>query len=192
MSKLRKSMGLLLPAMRISVALTLLSACILLSADMLGLTLDEDRQALDVRKRLSESLAIQFSLMEPERDLEKIEGLIRLIALRNPEILSTGIRRSSGQLVFKSEDHLELWKSSGIEKSTPSHVLVPLLQGENLWGNVELRFAALKSDSLYGFTQKAIFELMLFVLLSGFFVYLAFMLRTLRQLDPSAVIPDRE
>ena len=129
MNNLRKSMGLLAPAMRISIALTLLTACILLSADMLGLTLDEDRYALETRKRLSESLAIQFSVMEPERDIEKIQGLIQLIAERNPEIKSTGIRRASGELVFKSENHLSLWQSINREKSTPSHVLVPLLQG---------------------------------------------------------------
>ena len=191
MNKLRKSMGLLAPAMRISIALTLLTCCILLSADMLGLTLDEDRYALETRKRLSESLAIQFSVMEPERDIDKIQGLVQLIAERNAEILSTGIRRSSGELVFMSENHLDLWQSISREKSTPSHVLVPLLQGENLWGNVELRFESLKSDTLIGLTEKAIFRLMLFTLVSGFFVYLAFMLRTLRQLDPSAVIPDR-
>ena len=191
MNKLRKSMGLLAPAMRISIALTLLTLCVLLSADMLGLTLDEDRYALETRKRLSESLAIQFSVMEPERDIEKIQGLIHLIAERNPEILSTGIRRSSGELVFKSANHLSLWQSISREKSTPSHVLVPLLQGEYLWGNVELRFEDLKSDTLLGLTEKAIFRLMLFTLVTGFFIYLAFMLRTLRQLDPSAVIPDR-
>ena len=71
MNKLRKSMGLLAPAMRISIALTLLTCCVLLSADMLGLTLDEDRYALETRKRLSESLAIQFSVMDPKRDLRK-------------------------------------------------------------------------------------------------------------------------
>ena len=36
MSKLRKSLGIIFPAMRISIALSLLTACILLTADMLG------------------------------------------------------------------------------------------------------------------------------------------------------------
>jgi len=72
MNKMRKSLGLLLPAMRISFALALMTACILLSADMLGYTLDEDAQALKNRKQIAESLAIQFSVMEPEKDLLKI------------------------------------------------------------------------------------------------------------------------
>jgi len=57
MNKLQKSLGLLFPAMRISFALALLTACILLSADMLGFTLDEDAQALQSRKQIAESLS---------------------------------------------------------------------------------------------------------------------------------------
>jgi diguanylate cyclase (GGDEF)-like protein/PAS domain S-box-containing protein len=162
MNKLRKSLGLLLPAMRIAIALALLTACILLTADMLGFTPDEDKLALESRKQISESLAIQFSVMDPKRDIRKIEGLIRIVAKRNPAILSTAIRRSDGQVVFES----------------PNHAL-------------ELRFEALNSDTFVGYTQKSIFKLLVFFILIGFFVYLAFMLRTLKQLDPSAVIPER-
>ena len=71
MTKGKKSLGLLFPAMRIGIALALLTACILLSADMLGFTLDEDAQALQNRKQIAESLAIQFSVMEPKKDIDK-------------------------------------------------------------------------------------------------------------------------
>ena len=90
------------PAMRIAIALALLTACMLLTADMFGFTPDEDKLALDTRKQIAESLAIQFSVMDPKRDIRKIEGLISIVAKRNPAILSTGIRRDSGQVVFQS------------------------------------------------------------------------------------------
>ena len=73
MNKVRKSLGLLLPAMRISISLALITACMLLSADMLGYTLDEDGQALENRKQIAESLASQFSVMAPEKDIDKID-----------------------------------------------------------------------------------------------------------------------
>ncbi len=129
--------------------------------------------------------------MDPQRDINKIEGLIRLVARRNPRILSTAIRRDTGDIVFQSPNHEQLWQAQGSQQSTASHVLVPLLKGGQPWGNVELRFDALHSDSFLGFFQSSIFRLLLFCLVIGFFVYLAFMLRTLRQLDPSAVIPER-
>jgi len=191
MSKLRKSLGIIFPAMRISLALSLLTACILLTADMLGFTPNEDRIQLDARKQISESLAIQFSVMDPRRDLKKLQNLVRVVAKRNPGILSTGIRRTSGELVFKSPNHVQLWQGFSGEKSTPSHIMVPLLSNGKLWGNVELRFEALKSDSILGFVYRPVFKLLVFFVVIGFFVYLVFMLRTLRQLDPSAVIPER-
>ena len=190
-SKLQKSLGLLFPAMRISIALALLTACILLSADMLGYTLDEDGMALENRKQISESLAIQFSVMEPHKEIEKIKGLIRLIAERSPAILSAGIRHKSGRIIFQSPRHAKLWEGYGNNESTSSHILVPLLDRDLLWGYVELRFESLNGDSLLGFFQKEIFRLIVFSVLIGFFAYLVFMLRTLRQLDPSSVIPDR-
>lgn len=191
MNKLRKSVGLFFPAMRISFALAMLTACILLGAEMVGFTPDEDKLRLETRKQVSESLAIQFATLDPTREFKKLERLVNLVAKRNPSILSTGIRKESGQLVFKSANHDQLWEGFAGNKSTSSHVLVPLLLKGKPWGNVELRFEALKSDSLFGFVEKGIFKLVVFCLLIGFFVYLVFMLRTLRQLDPSAVIPER-
>ena len=86
MNKIRKSLGLLYPAMRISLALALLTSCVLLGAEMLGFTPDENRMELETRKQVAEALAIQFSVMDPQRDLDKVEGLIRLVAQRNPRI----------------------------------------------------------------------------------------------------------
>lgn len=191
MNRFRKSLGIILPAMRISIALAMLSSCILLGADMLGFIPNEDRLQLETRKQISESLAIQFSVLEPQRHFKKLQGLVRLVAKRNPDILSTGIRQQSGRLVFHSPNHIQMWQDYDSNKSTSSHVLVPLLQDGKLWGNVELRFKSLKGDSILGFLETAIFKLVVFCLLISFFAYLAFMLRTLRQLDPSAVIPER-
>ena len=60
--------------MRISLALTLLTACIVLAADMFGYTLDEDAQALENRIQIAESLTIQFSVMIPQRDIKRGRG----------------------------------------------------------------------------------------------------------------------
>ncbi len=191
MSNMRKSLGLLFPAMRIAVSLALITACILLTADMLGFTPDEDRFELENRKQVAESLAIQLSVMDPRHDIDRIKVLIRMVTKRNLAILSAGIRPASGKIVYQSSDHARLWQGYDGADSTSSHILVPLMLRNRLWGNVELRFSELKSDSFFGFMQKMTFKLLLFIVLIGFFAYLAFMLRTLRQLDPSAVIPER-
>ena len=191
MSTFKDSLGILFPEMRISFALVLLTACILLSAEMFGFTPNEDKILLDARTKISESLAILYSVLVPDQDLVKIKKLTRYIVKRNPEILSAGIRLKAGQLIFQSDDHDELWHGYVEKISTSTHVLVPVFQKKQLWRNVELRFEELKSDTFLGYFEKPIFKLAAFVLLMGYFVYLVFMLRTLRQLDPSAVIPER-
>ncbi len=191
MSNLQKSLGIILPAMRISFALILLTACILLAAEMLGFTPQENKFLVDYRTKVSESLALQMSILRPDRDIKKIQKLIRYIVKRNPDILSAGIRLKSGKLIFQSVNHTKLWGDYDDNDSSSTHILVPLLQNGFLWGNVELRFETLKSESILDFVYQPIFKLIAFVLLIGFFVFLLFMLRTLRQLDPSAVIPER-
>lgn len=191
MSTLKKSLGTLFPAMRISFALVLLTTCILLSAEMMGFMPNETKFILDERKKISESLAIQFSVLAPDKDIKKIHKLLRYIVKRNQDILSAGIRLRFGQLVYQSDNHTELWQGYTDDNSTSTHVVVPIFHSGSLWGNVELRFAEFESDSFLGFFNQSIFKMAAFVLLMGFFVFLVFMLRTLRQLDPSSIIPDR-
>lgn len=191
MSTHKKSFGTLFPAMRMSFALVMLTSCILLSADMLGYMPSEDKFMLDARTKISESLAIQFSVLSPEQDIKKIQKLIRYVVKRNPEILSAGIRMESGQLVYQSNNHQELWDGYDKKQSTSSHIIVPLYQNDRPWGNVEFKFTKLKSESFLGFFEKPVLKLGAFYILIGFFIYLVFMLRTLRQLDPTTVIPER-
>ena len=191
MNRLKKSIVLLFPAMRISLALTLLSACVFISASLFGFTQNEDTRALQYRILVAESLTMQFSVMIPQRDTTKLKELMQQISKRNPTILSIGIRRASGQLIFQSQDHEKFWQGYDAKASNSTHVLVPLMDGDKLWGNVEVRFDKPKGLSLAGFIQKELFATIVFSSILGFIVYLAFMLRILRELDPSKVIPER-
>ncbi len=191
MSKLPKKFTTIFPAMRISIALVLLTACILLSAEILGFAPQESKIRIESRSKISEALALQMSVLVPDEDIKKIQKLIRFIVKRNPDILSAGIRKTSGQLIFQSPEHEKLWGDYKQQTSTTTHVLVPVLQRGELWGHVELRYAQIKAETILGIFDQGLFKLILFVSLSGFFVYLVFMLRTLRQLDPSSVIPER-
>ncbi|MDJ0832888.1 MAG: diguanylate cyclase [Gammaproteobacteria bacterium] len=191
MNSLRKNLNIVFPSMRISLALVLLTSCVLLGAEILGFTPQQDKMKLESRAKISESLALQMSILIPDQDIRKIQQLVRYIVKRNPEILSAGIRRGGGQLIFNSPNHETLWGDFDQDVSTTTHVLVPVLQDKKLWGNVELRFEQLEGETLLGTLQRPIFELILFFMVVGFFVFMIFMMRTLRQLDPSSVIPER-
>lgn len=191
MINLKNAVATIIPSLRISLALSMLTTCVLLSALMLGFTPDEDKFILESRKNVSESIAIQLSLMSSKDDIKKIGRLIHYVVKRNDEILSAGIRLTSGELVFQSNNHSKIWGGNNNDSSSSSHVLVPLLHSDKLWGKVELRFVSLKNDSFMGFLSKPIFKMIVFIMIIGFFVYFVFMIKILQHLDPSAIIPKR-
>lgn len=191
MNNLKKSVGIFLPAMRISFALVLLTTCLLLSAEIFGFTPDESKFLLDARKQVSEALAIQFSVLAPDHDSKVIQKVLTYVVKRNPDMLSAGIRLQNGPLIFQVGDHANQWMDYDKNKSTSTHLIVPILQNREPWGSIELKFAPLRGESGYDFFEQSIFKMGSFILIIGFFVYLVFMLRTLRMLDPSAVIPER-
>jgi diguanylate cyclase (GGDEF)-like protein/PAS domain S-box-containing protein len=191
MANLIKPAGILLPAIRISFALVLLTACLFLIAELLGFTPDESKFLLNSRKQVSEALAIQFSIFAPNQDTKSIQKTLGYVVKRTPEIESAGIRLKNGQLIFQIGDHSNAWGNYDKGKSSSTHLIVPILQSGEPWGDIELKFLPLRGESVSDFYQSSTFKMSGFILLIGFFVYLVFMLRTLKLLDPSAVIPER-
>ena len=190
MTKLTIKVTPILPAMRISFALVLLTISLLLIGDMLGFTPNERQAELRARKIISESLAIQFSMIAVNNDSQFFH-ILEAIVNRDKTILSAGIRNNDGALVFHVGNHDAQWGDYTNQKSSADHILVPIIKEGSTWLTVELKFVPLPSDSFPGNINSSIYKLLLFTLIFGFFAYLLFILRTLRQLDPSAVVPER-
>ena len=110
---------------------------------------------------------------------------------RNDNIRSAAIRTHDGKLIALAGEHLAQWKAPVDGKSTSTHVHVPVFRKNENWATVEIRFAPLWTNNLAsGFTNSFV-GLLAFISLSGFFCYFFVMKRTLRVLDPAAVIPER-
>jgi len=190
MNKLSAKTSTILPAMRISFALVSLTVSLLLIADFAGFTPDERQAELRARKLISESLAVQFSILGVNAETQFYRFLDAIIN-RDDTILTAGVRNNDGNLVFQVGNHAEQWGNYNSQKSTASNILVPIIKNGKTWRTVELKFAPLSSDIFPGIISASIYKLALFILIFGFFAYLFFILRTLRQLDPSAVVPER-
>jgi diguanylate cyclase (GGDEF)-like protein len=190
MNKISKTTANILPAMRISFSLALLTISLLLIADFLGFSPNERNAELKARKLVSESLAIQFSVLADVNN-KIFYRLLDSIVKRNDEILTAGIRNNNGDLIFQAGNHFEQWGDYKDRKSTSTNVIVPIFEAGKSWGTLEFKFAPLPSDRFPDVINLSIYKLTLFVFIFGFFAYLFFTLRTLKHLDPSAVIPDR-
>ncbi len=179
------------PAARISLGIMALTVSLLLVADFIGIAPNRDEVAFEARKDLCESLALQFSAAATNDDLASIRMTLKSLVERDNAILSAALRSSAGTLLAVSGNHLSRWQSSGDGRSSLTHVQVPILKGQKLWGTVELQFAPLWEGGVLGGLKKSFLGLVLFVAITGFAGYFFMMRRTLRELDPSAVVPAR-
>jgi diguanylate cyclase (GGDEF)-like protein/PAS domain S-box-containing protein len=180
------------PIFKITIALVLITASILLVGDMLGLMPNVYKASLEARKKFVESLAVQLSYTAEKADYDTISVTMQSIVDRNEDVLSAALRRDSDdKLIAESGNHLRHWVQPDGDSSTPIHAQVPIFQGDRRWGTVEVSFSPIAPKSLLGFMQQPFVRLMLFVAISGFVGYLLLLKRTLRQLDPTQVIPGR-
>lgn len=187
----RQKIAKLLPAMRISIGLVLLTVSILLVADLMGYIPNQSESELVARKKISEALAIQFSTLASYQDEKKIGKTLEMLIKRDDFIVSAGIRDSQGDLEFQAGNHAHHWNADNSERSTATQVHVPIFKGRKKWGTVEIVFKTVAEETGFGFLSRSTFWLIGFVTVMGFFGYLFVIRRTLRELDPSAVIPER-
>ena len=66
--------------------------------------------------------------------------MLKVIAQRDPDILSAGLRRGDGELLVEVGDHRREWKPLDDDHSTETQVQVPIHAGGSAGG--ALRFAS--------------------------------------------------
>ena len=180
------------PILRISAGLVFLTCTILATADMAGLIPAPSDGTLATRLQLSESLATQTAISAEQNDLAAIRTMLQLTIERNPDIISGGLRAPRGRMLVAAGDHRVHWSPEIEEGSTLTHVRLPLFKGGEAWATLEIRFAEPESQGLLTtLWERPLSRVTLVVGLAGFVIYGVYMRRTLRHLDPSAVIPTR-
>ena len=185
-------MGRLGPLLRISFGLVVLTCTILISLDLLGFMPAPADTALEARVRLCETLGTQTAPAAQRNDMAAIRAALEMTVRRNDEVLSAGMRAADGRLLVASGDHRMLWNPEEEEGSTSSHVRLPLFKGGKRWATIEVRFQEFASGGwLAALWERPLLRLLGLFSAMGFVTYLFYMRRTLRHLDPSAVIPTR-
>lgn len=180
------------PAIRLSLGLVLLTVSILILAQALGLTPNNDKQQLQLRQQLAETLAIQTTVAMQRNDATMLNAIFNNTVARNKEILSTALRQSThGEPLSQTEGHARFWRGAANTSSTPTHVRLPIYIDNIQRGLLEISFAPLQENSDNFLGLPNFMALTLFIALSGFIGYWFFIKRALKHLDPSAVVPAR-
>jgi PAS domain S-box-containing protein len=70
-------------------------------------------------------------------------------------------------------------------------VQVPLFEGKERWGSLQISFKPLAASGFWGFWYHPVFKLIGFIATAGYLMYQFYLRKTLQYLDPSSVIPGR-
>lgn len=179
------------PAVRLSLGLVVLTVSILILAQALGLTPGAERQQLDVRKRLAETLASQVGVAIMRGDEILLQYLLESSVERNPEIESSGVRRNDGTIVAQTARHPQFWAKAKAHESTPTHIRFPIMINGAKRAEFEISFEPLINDKHPIFGIPTFILLVIFVSLCSFLGFWFYIKRVLKHLDPSAVVPAR-
>jgi diguanylate cyclase (GGDEF)-like protein/PAS domain S-box-containing protein len=174
---------------RISAGLVALTLSIVLTLDFLGLLHQASDQRIADRDRLAEVVATQISATPSLANLNSMRGVLQAALRNDPALLSAGLRAANGRLLTSTPRHRELWQPSDPEQSTPDHLRVAIFQRGALWATLELRFEAIDEGPLMSLITSPLARLLVALGIACFVAFALYMMRTLRHLDPSSVIP---
>jgi sensor histidine kinase regulating citrate/malate metabolism len=158
---------------------------------LVDLVPNHDRQVFEYRRDLAESLAVQYSALAGRAHIETIKLSMELLAQRNQEILSLALLLKSGEVVAQVGDHAQGWVQPPGDGSSLQFLQVPIFSGDQPWGVLQVAFRQIEVPVVERFLTDPWVRFLAFVTVMGFIGYLLFMKRTLRQLDPSGIVPTR-
>ena len=180
------------PAVRISLGLSILTACLLLTADLvLGLVPDDASAAFSVRKRSSENLAVQFAPLAQRENFDLIGRIMHAVSGRNPEVLSMALRTVNGAVPAQTENHLKAWTVPPDHKSTMTSMIVPISLGGARWGDLEVAYRPFAEKHAALWMNYPSVMLSIIMCSVGFVLFYLYLRRILKHLDPNSAIPDR-
>lgn len=179
------------PTFRIAIGLAALTTTIIFLASFFGLVPNPTTERIESRRRLCESIATTFATSANQVDVARVRRFLEVVADRNPDVQSIGIRRADETHLLEWGEHFENWSLESTSESSADEIFIPVLDGEETWGNVEVRFTALNPPGLIGALTHPEILLAAFTGLCGLFVFYFYLRSVLQQLSPSKVIPSR-
>ena len=173
----------------IALGLCFVLVTVLLMALLIGLVPDQFRAVRAGRAALAEAIAANGSALIGRDELSRLRSTLRLVVDRNADLLSAAVRRADGEVVVAVGDHQRHWREVNDDLSSECFIKVPVWQGDQPWGRIELRFAPLTGGGRLALLYDPRLHLIVFVIVGAFFLFRFYLGRVLRHLDPSQAVP---
>ena len=175
----------------LALGLASLAVGVVLVATYLGLIADAEALVRQHRTSLSETVAVTASALLDEAQPETLQQTLEFLRGRNPDLHSIGVRSQEGLLLVSVNNHEMLWSDGPHLVSTDSEIVVPVWQAGQPWGTVELRFEPLRPEGWLGQLKDPSLMLSVFMFVLCVLLFLGYLSRMLRELDPSRAVPQR-
>lgn len=183
-------MRLFTPKTTITFGLVSITVSTMIAVMFMGIGPNMRQSVMAGRAKLCESIAIDTSIHLSRNDLTRIRALMENLVKRNGEVKSAGVRRTNGKLVIDVNNHVNYWQD-GNERSTETHVTVPLRVADNPWGMVEMRFRPIHGTGFVRWLTQPWVRYIGITAAIAFIVFSFYLSFVLRQLDPSEAVPKR-
>jgi diguanylate cyclase (GGDEF)-like protein/PAS domain S-box-containing protein len=180
------------PTFQLTLGLIFLSNILIVAANaVFNVMPDPTTQLLKVRKSVGEGLATQVAILLQTADRHVIERTLDALRQRAKDVRSIAVRRADQQVMAEVGDHELAWTPPPNDRSTLTHVVVPLMFGTDRWGTFEMSYFPDPRNAFSRALTEPLWITILFVSLGGLAAYWLYLRRALMKLDPSSVIPDR-
>ena len=189
--RLFRFLGRVSPRMHLALGLASLAVGVVLVAGYAGLIADGEALTRAHRASIAETIAITASGLIDETQPEALQETLEFLSRRNPDILSMGVRGDDGRLLVDVRGHAIAWPARAHPESTDSEIVVPVWRAGQSWGALELRFEPLRPYAWSQLLQDPGVRLSAFVFGACFLLFLVYLQRMLRELDPSRAVPQR-
>lgn len=160
-------------------------------ATYLGIIPDREAAIRTGRTGLAEAIAIHSTALVMKNDLKRLGNDFSLIAERNEDLLSLGLRKNDGQFVSTTPGHEDFWQEMDGDHSKESQVRIPIWNGKNKWGELELSFKPLYAPGFLGLFHSPLLSTVLFMGGGCFIIFYFYLGKVLSLLDPSKAVPAR-
>ncbi len=191
------------PRFHIAFGLSSLLTAVVLLSMFLGFVPDRMSALLEGRIALAEAVSSSNSILLKRGDLAGMRGSLEFIVNRNPELNAIELQRASdNSRVFFGfdEDTDQQARYTVAEPDTErlitsltggSIVTVPLLRGDEEWGQMHFQFAVPEQVSFMDKVRDSSLSLMAFIGLVSFPMFYFYLGKMLKELNPSTAVPAR-
>ncbi|MDG2222148.1 MAG: diguanylate cyclase [Rubripirellula sp.] len=178
-------------SLRLALAFCCVGGSLILTAHWLGYLPDPALATKRARQSISEAIAINAASHIRTGQWVDLRGTLQKQVDRDPNLLSVGVRSKQGFLRADTSHHAEFWPIGGEFDPSVEAVKVPVTLNRRPWGEVELAFRQPHTTAFAKTMHAPVVRLLAFFMICGVFVYTIFVIRFMRLLNGTQVVPNR-